>query len=63
MDLPSTVILDEDASWKSATGDDENDCDAEICYDGFLLFLVGSGNLDLGGQEDEAAKGEEKPLI
>ena len=49
MDFPSTVILDEDASWKSATGDDEDHCDAEICHDGFLLFLMGSGNLDLGG--------------
>ena len=63
MDFPSTVILDEDASWESATGDDEDHCDAEICHDGFLLSLVGSGDLDLGGEEDKAAEGEEKPLI
>ena len=63
MNFPSAVILDEDTSWKSAAGDDEDDCDAQICHDDFLLFLVGSGNLDLGCQEDEAAEGEEKPLI
>ena len=49
MDFPSTIVLDEDTSWKGATGDDEDYCDAEICHDGFLLFLVGSRDLDLGG--------------
>jgi hypothetical protein len=63
MHFPARVVLDKNASVKRATGDKEDDRDAEVGRQCFLELLVLAWDLDLGGDSYDDADADEEPLV
>ena len=63
MNLPSAIVLQKHRCGNCTTRDEENHCHTEIRDDYLLFALSESGDLNLRGHKDEAAKGGKEPLV
>ena len=63
VEFEAGVIGDQDGGGEGAAGDEEDEGDGDVGYQGFFEGLVGEGDLDLRGDEDQGRKREEEPLV
>ena len=63
MQFPAHVIFEKEAGGERAAVDEEDDADGEVGDYGAFCFLLGGGDLDLGGDKDDGAHGEQEPLV